>query len=227
MIDKFEETVQEHRGEKVSNAPPPPYTESPPKGRRGGPRHNSDTSYPLSIEYAKRERNVRRASLHWFLVEIIAVTFSTDCRRLKATLLKTDPRWAPLALIEDSSSIIDRKRRELLTELSALVQNLEEKITGNRWLLVHKQDKDLIEKLILEPVDDLDLNLDYVLEVFGRYKRVEGCRRPESTLVDYWMSSSLRRIVVVPKEDVLLAVERWIHGPGQGIEGPENKPQDE
>jgi hypothetical protein len=43
--------------------------------------------------------------------------------------------------------------------------------------------------MVLEPVRVYQLNLDYVLEVFGRYKRVEGCQRPESTLVDYWMSS--------------------------------------
>lgn len=62
-----------------------------------------------------------------------------------------------------------------------------------RWLLVRGRNKHLINKIVLEPVKALELNLDYVLEVLARYKRIEGCLRPESTLVSYRTSSSSSR----------------------------------
>lgn len=78
----------------------------------------------------------------------------------------------------------------MITELSALIQNLQKEMSHDRWLLVCGRDRDLIKKIVMEPVKDFDLNLDYILEILGRYKRVEGRRRPESTLVNYWMSPS-------------------------------------
>ena len=43
----------------------------------------------------------------WILVDIVAVTFSTDVGRLKMALLKSEPTWARSMVIEDSSSIWD------------------------------------------------------------------------------------------------------------------------
>jgi hypothetical protein len=120
----------------------------------------------------------------------MAVTFSTDCRRITAVMAKTEPTWAPIARIKDSSPILIEDTRALISELSSLVQNLQIEMSRDRCRLVSGRDKNLIQKIVLEPVQDLNLNLDYVLEVLGRYKRVEGRRRPESTLVDYCMSLS-------------------------------------
>jgi len=190
-VDVFEEAVQEDQRQEVCNTTPPPYTELSSKDHSGGTLPNtlpnSSTSYLLLTEYAKMEKINRCAQLQWSLMEIMAVTFSTDCQRLKAALIKMYPAWASTH-IEDPSSTTDKEGRALVAEMSTLVRNLEKEITRNRWLLVHKRDKDLAEKIVLEPVEDLGMNLDFVLEVLGRYERVEGRRRPESTLVDYWMS---------------------------------------
>jgi hypothetical protein len=78
-----------------------------------------------------------------------------------------------------------------ISELSTLIQSLQIEMSRDRWLLVSGRDKNLIQKTVLEPVEQYNLNLDYVLEFVGRYKRVEGCGRPESTLVDYRMSSAI------------------------------------
>lgn len=63
-------------------------------------------------------------------------------------------------------------------------------MASNRWLLVDGKDKYLANKIILEPVEELRLDIDYVLQVLGRYGRVEGRGVPESTLVGYRMPSS-------------------------------------
>jgi hypothetical protein len=89
------------------------------------------------------------------------------------------------AVTKDPYSILNKKDRAFVTEFCILTRTLQEAMSQNRWLLVCGRDKDLINKMVLEPVRVYQLNLDYVLEVFGRYKRVEGCQRPESTLVDY------------------------------------------
>ena len=187
-VDVFEEAGQEDQKQEVFNTTPPPYTELSSKDYGGRILPNSSTSYPLLTEYAKMSEINRRSQLQWSLMEIMAVTFSTDCQRLKAALTKMYPTWA-CTHIEDPSSTTDKEGRALVAEMSTLVRNLEKEVTRNRWLLVHKRDEDLAEKIVLEPVEDLGMNLDFVLEVLGRYERVEGRRRPESTLVDYWMSS--------------------------------------
>ncbi|KAF2785538.1 hypothetical protein K505DRAFT_369087 [Melanomma pulvis-pyrius CBS 109.77] len=189
-VDGSEKTVQEDQGEEVPDTPPPRYTEFPSKDDSRCSLLNSNTPYPLLTKVSQLSRYLRRGPLVWSLVEIIALTFSTDCQRLKAALVKADPTWAPTACIQDSSSIRNDQGRAIVTEFSALIQNLQKEMSHDRWLLVCGRDKNLMKKLVLEPVKDLDLNLDYALEVLGRYKRVEGCRRPESTLVDYWMLSS-------------------------------------
>jgi hypothetical protein len=176
---------QEFRGEKGSETLPPPYTEFTSEGPGGHPLSSSHSSYPLLTKYVEKKRLDRRNMLFWSLVEIVAATFSTDCQRFKAALLKSDPICASSVRIEDSSTFYNKGLRSYIEELCALVRNLEHELTSNRWILVHKQEKELVKNLILDPVDDLGLNLDYVLEVLGRYRCVEGC-----TLLNYRMPSS-------------------------------------
>jgi hypothetical protein len=123
-------------------------------------------------------------------VEILAVTFGTDYQNLMVTLVKTDPAWTHFAILKDASSILDKKKRSALSLVSTRIRHLKKKTSSSRWRLFYDWDKDLIEKHVLGPVDDLGLNLDYALEVLGRYKRKEGRGRPKSTMVGYWMLSS-------------------------------------
>lgn len=212
------ETVQEQQNEAMSDDAPPPYTEFPspdalemllqtfnqsPRGSsreitaqspRSNPPHTWDLSFPILTEYAEKDAAMRRSQLQWCLVEVIAVTFSPDhCQRLQKALMKASPDWSCLAKAENIASITSSTGRALVAEMSNLIRYLKEEISNHRWLLVHDQHKVLIEKIVLEPVRHFGLDLDYVLEVLGRYKRVEGCTRPESTLVDHWMSLSLSR----------------------------------
>ncbi|KAF2707299.1 hypothetical protein K504DRAFT_447309 [Pleomassaria siparia CBS 279.74] len=184
--DNTEFHLEDHSGDPLpednTGFPLEDNTEFHLEDHSGDPLPEDNNPYPLLTECAKTSRTIRRDDLFWSLVEIIAVTFSTDCERLKAAIRKVHPTWVH---DEDPSSTAVKESRAILAEISALVRNLEKEITHNRWLLVRNKDKYLIEKIVLEPVQDFGLNLDYVLEVVGRYKRVEGCCRLESTLVDY------------------------------------------
>jgi hypothetical protein len=189
-VHRSEKIVQEGREEKVPESIPPRYTEFPLEDYNQDSPPNSNTTYPLLTKIAQHSKQIQRDRLLWFLVEIIAVTFSTDCRRLKEVMLKTDPGWAVTVRIKDPSSITHAQGRAWIAELSNLIRNLQKEMSYGRWLLVRGRDKDLVQKIVLEPVKDLGLNLEYVLEGVGRYKRAESSRRPESTLVDYCMPSS-------------------------------------
>ncbi|KAF1850193.1 uncharacterized protein K460DRAFT_400269 [Cucurbitaria berberidis CBS 394.84] len=189
-VDGSEKTVQEERGDEIPATPPPQYTDVHSKDDSKDSLPNGNTSYPLLTEVSHQSRYQRRSRLFSFLMEIIAVTFSTDCQELKKALIKINPDWADLSCTDDSSSVANDKGRAMITELSALIQDLQKDLSYGRWPLVRGRDKDLIKKTVLEPVQDWGINLDFVLEVIGRYKRVEGCRGPESTLVEFWMLSS-------------------------------------
>ncbi|KAF2014402.1 hypothetical protein BU24DRAFT_423358 [Aaosphaeria arxii CBS 175.79] len=189
-IDRPGETAPSDQSENKHGPPPPEYTDLPVQDNKRDATPKRETLYPIMTRFAKESREIRDGQLIWSLVEIIAVTFSTDCRRLTAALEKNDPSWASIAGMEDSPSMTNETGRILLKEISALVRSFQKEMSRNRWLLIPKREKDLIEKIVLEPVIDFNLNLDYVLELLGRYDRVEGCPRPESTLVDCWLSRS-------------------------------------
>jgi hypothetical protein len=178
-------SVQEKHQEEM---PPPKYTECPPKSDTGDVPPNSNITYSILTRKAGQERDLRRSRLLLFLMEILAVTFFTDCRKFKETQKKLDPTWR--ICDKDSSSILNVETRGALTELSTLIQNLQKEMNHGRWLLIPGRERKLITKSLLEPIEDENLNLDYVLEVISRYKRMEGCHRPESTLVDDSMQSS-------------------------------------
>lgn len=63
---------------------------------------------------------------------------------------------------------------------------LSRELAQNRWLLIHPRAKYLARKLILEPTQELELDLDFALELMGGFERGEGCKRPERTLLGYW-----------------------------------------
>jgi hypothetical protein len=189
-VDRSQKSVQENQREEVPNTPPPQYIEVPLQTESSDSFLDNNITYPLLTKLAQHDIVIRRSRILWFLLEIIAVTFSADCLKIKEVLVKIDPHWARTLHIEDSSSIADVEARATITEFTALIRTLSKEMNHHRWLLVGIRDQDLIKKLVLEPVKDENLNLEYVLEIFGRYKRTEGCYRPESTLVDYWMSSS-------------------------------------
>ncbi|KAL1592794.1 hypothetical protein SLS60_011210 [Paraconiothyrium brasiliense] len=189
-VDVSKETVQEDKGETIPNTPPPPYTEQASQDRNEDPLFDKSDPYPVLAKYAKQTRSFRYVKLHWALVEIVAATFSTDVWSLKTALVRIDPDWAPIMTL-DSSSIWDQEGRKLVAEICALVQNLEKEMARSRWLLIHPRDRYLVRKMVLEPVQKFHLNLDFVLEVLGRFKRGHDCRRPESTLLDHWAKSPL------------------------------------
>lgn len=186
---KCEETVREEL-----NFPPPPYTKL--RTRINGLQLDETQQYPLLAVYSKNTRESRQAQLRWALVEIVAVTFSTDCRRLKASLYDFDPSWTSNEgtgrwdkATELPTSIWDEEGRVMVSELCALVHNLEKAMAGDRWLLVHQHDKFLVNQLILKPARELGLDLYFVIEILGRFERSDGRCRPKSTLVDYWMKA--------------------------------------
>ena len=51
---------------------------------------------------------------------------------------------------------MDKEGSTLVAERSTLIRNLGKEIARNRWLLVHKQDKDFVEKMVPEPAEDLE-----------------------------------------------------------------------
>jgi hypothetical protein len=184
-IDISGATVSDNQAEETPNTLPPRYTELPLKddSRDAVPKRNNP--YPNLTRVERTNELKRHRSFTLCLLEILAVTFSTDCQRIKAALVKLKSLSFLRAVTKDPYSILNKKDRAFVTEFCILTRTLQEAMSQNRWLLVCGRDKDLINKMVLEPVRVYQLNLDYVLEVFGRYKRVEGCQRPESTLVDY------------------------------------------
>jgi hypothetical protein len=187
-VDMSERTVQENRGETIPNTPPPRYTEWSSQDRNEDTLPDRNDTYPVLAKCAKQARPARSAKLHWVLVDIVAATFSTDVSRLKTALVKADPNWAPIMAL-DSSSICGKETRTIVAETCALVQNLEREMARSRWLLIHPRDKYLVKKMVLEPVQDYHLDLNFVLEVLGRFRRSQDCRRPGSTLLDHWITS--------------------------------------
>ncbi|KAF2440463.1 hypothetical protein P171DRAFT_489175 [Karstenula rhodostoma CBS 690.94] len=191
--DISQEAVQENKEEPIPNTPPPQYTERSSQDRNEDALSDRNNPYPVLTKYAKQVGPIRGAKFHWVLVDIVAATFSTDTfstdvGSLKTVMVKTDPAWAPIMAF-DSSSIWDKEGRTLVAETCALVQNLEREMARNRWLLIHPRDKYLVEKMVLDPVRIYRMNLDFVLEVLGRFKRGQDCCRPESTLLDHWKTS--------------------------------------
>jgi hypothetical protein len=220
--DISEESVQEKIGETIPNTPPPLYTELSSQDRNEDPLSDRNNPYPVLTHYAKQTDVICAARIHWVLVDIVVATFSTDVWSLKTAMVKSDPDWAPIMAL-DSSSIADKKGRILAAELCALVQDLEREMACSRWLLVHPRDKYLVERMVLEPVQEIHLNLDFVLEVLGRFKRGQDGGRPESTLLDHWMTSphstdlgdtiashSLFIQSLVLKEEVRVVLEEYV-----------------
>jgi hypothetical protein len=196
-----EETVQEARVDEIPDTPAPQYAEFLSEDtsenalfNNADTTSNSNYPYPLLNKLSQQSRNQRAGNLTWLLVEIMAITFSADCQRLIAALTKYDLNWAIWAFINIRThqySLLWKTSGAEIPELSALIQSLQIEMSRDRWLLVSGRDKNLIQKIVLEPVEQYNLNLDYVLEFVGRCKRVGGCGRPESTLVDYRMSSAI------------------------------------
>lgn len=65
---------------------------------------------------------------------------------------------------------------------------LTREVAQSRWLSIHPKLKHLAKKMIVEPTQDLKLDLDYALQLMGSFERVEGCKRPESSLLSNWMT---------------------------------------
>ncbi|KAL5448966.1 hypothetical protein PMIN07_004124 [Paraphaeosphaeria minitans] len=162
--------------------------------------------YPILSKYVESCSRHGCAKLYWVLVEILAVTFRLnhaktlspttssvpELSRLRRAFANTDPAWVHnLVDDKDESSTRNEAGKEMTIEVCTLVRNLQSIMARNRWLLVHPRDKLLVEKMVLEPIRDLELNLDFVLELLGRYNRYYGygSRRPESTLLDFWTTS--------------------------------------
>jgi hypothetical protein len=186
------ETVSESQADEVPETLPPRYTELPSKDDSRDVLPKRNNPYPILAQLSESNEIYRHSNFLWCLLEIVAVTFFTDCERLGLAIVKNNTNTAPktLADIKDPHSIMNEKRRAMTAETCALIRTLQEAVSHNRWLLICGRDRELVKKMVLEPVMRYKLDLDYVLEVFGRYRRVEGCPRPESTLVDYWVSSS-------------------------------------
>jgi len=211
-IDKTQEIIQEaqeqqemHGRQKVQEekmcdtSPPPPYTESSSDdGSKNPAPERKSTPYPLLTKYAFAVENSQSYCDGYFLLclmEIMAVTFPTDFVRLKAILAESSSRWAASSHLQEPSSLFHIARRPIVAELTALVRNLEEALASNRWLFVDKKEKELVRIWVLLPVQARGINLDYVLEVLGRYECTESCgvegyRIAKKTLVDYWMPLS-------------------------------------
>jgi len=180
---------QEVRGEKMCDTVPPPYSGSPLNdGSKNSASERKSTSYPLLSKYAFAVEDSQffcSSYFLWCLTEIMAVTFPTDFVRLKAIIAEINPRWAVASNLQEPGSLFHISTRPIVAELTALVRNLEESLAGNRWLFVHKKDKELVRRWVLLPVQALQMDLDYVLEVLGRYDCVA-----KKTLVNYWMPLS-------------------------------------
>ena len=90
----------------------------------------------------------------------------------------------------DSSSILTADHKAELAELCSLVRDLKEKLRRCRWPAVRQRDKDLLVKIVLDPAKEWPIDVEYVLEVLGRYRHSEasGVTKIE-TLVDYRMPS--------------------------------------
>jgi hypothetical protein len=186
-VDISEETIQKNKGETIPNTPPPRYTEWSSQDCNEVALPDRINPYPVLAKYAKEESSERGSIFHWVLVDIVATTFSTDVGSLRTALVNDYPCVPAMAL--DSSSILVEEFRKLVVEICALVQNLEREMARSRWLLIHPRDKYLVEKMVLEPVLKYHLDLDFVLEVLGRFKRGQDCRGPESTMLDHWKTS--------------------------------------
>ena len=209
------ETVAEPERKNKRNdpsTPPPPYTERSSDKDTDDDASNRNTPYPVLTRLAEETHLLRRSHFHWVLVDIMAVTFSTDCGRLKKALVKTDPSWGPSLAIEDSSSMLDKKGKSIAVEMCALVRALQRyalairhflykppllyvfltdlvrEMARGRWLLVDPRDKYLVRKMVLEPIQYFEMDLNFALELIGRFERGDGCSRPESTLLGYWMT---------------------------------------
>jgi hypothetical protein len=126
--------------------------------------------YPALARCASKKRSLRCATFHWLLVDVVAATFSTDIWSLKTALANVDPVWAPNLAI-DSASIWEKRGKMLVAETGALVRNLEREMARGRWLLIHPRDKYLVKRMVLDPVRKYHMNLDFVLEVLGRFER--------------------------------------------------------
>ncbi|KAK7186013.1 hypothetical protein PSPO01_07825 [Paraphaeosphaeria sporulosa] len=133
--------------------------------------------------YATKDSSERRALLLWAIVEIVAFSFSADLQRLKLATLKTGPERPKILPVDDISSAWNELGRPLIAKICSLVRTVDNKMTQNRWLLIHPRDKGLVKKLVLEPVEELGLGLDFVLEILGRFHRGWRYARPGSTLL--------------------------------------------
>ncbi|KAF1998654.1 hypothetical protein P154DRAFT_602817 [Amniculicola lignicola CBS 123094] len=185
-VDSVGEPAQQARENNWPDTPPPPYATLFSQDRSEDPPFNAIAPSPL-LASMRKGKAYREGLFLWYLIEIIAVTFSVDFPRLKVAITKSCP-----ALIKDlgtgSCSILNENHQAGLEELCALVRDLEEKLRDCRWPSVRQQDKNLVVNVVLEPARKWKLDGEYVLEVFGRYKtsEVNGVRKAE-TLVDYWM----------------------------------------
>lgn len=145
--DGSKETMQKDSGKEDSNIAQPPYTDICPQYSVGHPLPGSTSPYRLLTRLAAKSRKSRRNELQLALLEIIAVTFYTDCQRIKDTLAKSEPTWATFARIKDSSSTTDKEGRARIAEMSALVQHLSKETSCECWHLVQSRIKILSKRL--------------------------------------------------------------------------------
>ncbi|KAH7130809.1 hypothetical protein B0J11DRAFT_262037 [Dendryphion nanum] len=192
------ETVREAQGGNLSNESPPPYSEISPQGCNGdalpsfSPRptvqsYTHAVRYPLLTDLAKEKKHERRF-LYWSLVEIMAVTFSVDPKALLEAMKQSYPAWECGSIEAPSSTLTDDDQARL-EELCNLVRNVAGEVKRHQWRAVHKHDKRLLVKLVVEPANELRIDVGYALEVIGRcgYRCVEvrGSKKIK-TMFDFW-----------------------------------------
>lgn len=185
---RCEETTEGNKDNDNPNASPPPYSECSSQGRKQDTSPGRTTLYPLLTKLATESALRRYTYLVWSLVEVIAVTFSTDVRNLRRTINRYPNLVQPFE-VDLPFTIMNIPQRALLAEMCALVQMFEREMADDRWLLVHPMDKQIAVKTVLEPIQALSVDLEFALQLLGRFSRSQNCRRPDSTLLDHWMKS--------------------------------------
>lgn len=182
--------VPKNNGKVVPDTPPPPYDDPSTQSCHEDALGDQLNPYPVLKRNAEYSSSLRLGRLQWILCEIIAATFSTDIGSLKKAMANTDPVDFPEEFFRcRPSSIWCKTGRRLIAETCALVCNLEQEMAQSRWLLVHPRDKYLVERTVLIPAQEFGMDVDFVLELLGRYKRGPECSKPESTLLTHWMKS--------------------------------------
>jgi hypothetical protein len=202
-----EKAVCEIEGSTVASTPPPAYTpDTPPGGQSGQPKDTFCPGIPTSIstdryavltafleEQGDQKRGKCTSLFRSGIMQIMAETFSADFPHLQAVLTEDKPQKILCASPQDPNSILSQQGQAGLGQLCALVQRLASDLRRNRWPTVCRWEKLLLIHLVLKPAQELNIPVDYALELFGRYKCSEfGGPVKTSTMLDYWTPSHHR-----------------------------------